>query len=92
MRIKLAKWNTPENIIEKKQAKIILLSQLIDVSSISCTINYTNMSSLRELNLGVSICLYMDLIKSLNIFSFKTKVFKTLSLNFSHGLDQGTQS
>jgi hypothetical protein len=53
MRIKLAKWNTPENIIEKKQAKIILLSQLIDVSSISCTINYTNMSSLRELSLGV---------------------------------------
>ena len=65
---------------------------LIDVSSISWTINYTNTSSLRELSLGVSICLYMDLIKSLNIFSFKTKVLKTLSLNFLHGLEQETQS
>jgi hypothetical protein len=59
---------------KKKQAKIFILSQLIDVSSISCTINYTNTSSLRELSLGVLICFYMDLIKSLNIFSFKTKV------------------
>jgi hypothetical protein len=73
IRVKLAKWNTTENIIEKdKQEKIFPLSKLIDVSSIGCTIVYTNTSSLRELSMGVSICLERVLMNSLN--NFKTKV------------------
>ena len=75
IRVKLAKWNTTENIIEKdKQEKIFPLSKLIDVSSIGCTINYTNMSSLRELSLGVSICIDINSIGSHDLNCFKSQV------------------
>ena len=43
------------------------------------------MSSLRELIMGVSICLERVLMNSLN--NFRTKVLVPLSLNFWHGLD-----
>jgi hypothetical protein len=55
--------------------KKIILSQLIDVSSISCTINYTHMSPIRELSLGgVSNCIEIVSIESLNLDSFKNQV------------------
>ncbi len=67
--MKLAKWITPK----RQTGKIFLLSKIIDVSSISCTIVYTNMASL-----GVLICLDMDWIETLHsqeiIDSFKTQV------------------
>ncbi len=74
IRIKLAKWITPK----RQTGKLFLLSKIIDVSSISCTIVYTNMASLGELTLGVLICLDMDWIETLHsqeiIDSFKTQV------------------
>ena len=45
---------------KRQTGKIFLLSKWIDVSSIGCTINYTNTSSLRELSLGVCFKLYWD--------------------------------
>ncbi len=47
---------------------------LIDLSSVSCTIILTNMSSLRELSLGVSICIDKNSIGSFKLDSFKTQV------------------
>jgi hypothetical protein len=50
---------------KRQTGKIFLLSKLIDVSSVSCTIILINMSPLRELRLGLSICFDMDWIQSL---------------------------
>ena len=63
-----------KNLLLKRQTgKIFLLSRWIDVSSIGCTINYTNTLSLRELSLGVLICLDMVSINSRNIDSYKNQ-------------------
>jgi hypothetical protein len=63
-----------KNLLLKRQTgKIFLLSRWIDVSSIGCTINYTNTLSLRELSLGVLICLDMVSINSPNIDSYKNQ-------------------
>ncbi len=80
IRIKLPKWITPK----RQTGKIFLLSKIIDVSSISCTIVYTNMASLGELTLGVLICLDMDWIETLHsqevIDSFKTQALTVTKL------------
>ena len=55
---KVSKMEHTRKYYLKRQEKIFLLSKLIDVSSISCTINYTNKSPLRELSLGVCFKLY----------------------------------
>ena len=53
---------------------MFLLCKLIDISLMSCTIISKHMSSLRDLSLGVSICLNMVFIESLNTYSLKSQV------------------
>jgi hypothetical protein len=70
-------------LLERQTGKIFLLSKWIDVSWISCTINYTNISPFRELSLGVCFKLYWHSLD----WESQSRQFQEPSLNSWQILD-----